>query len=76
MMAIDFNEKDRKMEVGRRIQVEREAKNLTRDELAIYIGVEYDTLYKWEKGKRIPTDNFKVLLSNELGVSVQALFFD
>lgn len=62
--------------IGKRIATLREKKGLTQAQLARLIGVGTSTVTMWEIGERIPRDEMKVKLAEQLGRSVKFIFFD
>ena len=61
---------------GQRLARIRKKKGLTQAQLARLIGVGTSTVTMWEIGERIPRDEMKVKLSEQLGRSVKFIFFD
>jgi transcriptional regulator with XRE-family HTH domain len=62
--------------IGETIKTLREALGLSRQDLAKALNIHIDTVLKWEKGIRIPSDDLKLQISAALGMSVQYIFFD
>lgn len=57
----------RKLELGKRFRSEREAKGLTRAELADKTGLHYTTVHKLETGIRLPQMGTVILIAQALG---------
>ena len=53
-----------------KIEQARNAKKLTRDELATKLGVQSKVIMEYETGKAIPTNAFIARLEKELGVKL------
>jgi DNA-binding XRE family transcriptional regulator len=59
-----------------RIRELREALGLTQEDLAHRVGVNRDTIWRWETGQSIPQRRFRVSLARRLGVRVEDLGVD
>ncbi len=60
--------------VGLRIRHLREAKGISRQDLAATIKVDVSSLVGWEAGKRLPRDKQRAPLARALGCDLDALF--
>lgn len=58
---------------GNRIRDLREATGLKRHELAVELGVDPTTVYRWEKGTTAIDDDTKHQLAARFGVSIEHL---
>lgn len=47
-----------------------------RTKVAKEMGISYSALSKYEDGRKMPSDQTKVMLANYYGVSVSDIFFD
>ena len=56
-----------------RIRELREAIGLTQEALASRVGVNRDTIWRWEIGQSVPQRRFRVSLARRLGVSIEEL---
>jgi len=59
--------------IGENIRTLRRTSNLTQKELAEKIGVKYQNLGAWERGKHIPPTKYILLLAAVLNVSIEQL---
>lgn len=59
--------------VGSRIRRLREAKGLSRNELAHKIAVDVSSIAGWENGKRLPRENIRTRLAHVLGCELPVL---
>ena len=59
---------------GQRIRRLREAKGLSRRELANQLNVNVTSLVGWEGGKHLPRDGVRLRLSRMLGIDIETLF--
>lgn len=57
----------RKEALGKRFRAEREAKGLTRYELADAAGLHYQSIHKIETGQRLPQMGTVILIAGVLG---------
>ena len=64
----------RKPEVGARLRELRG--EMSREEVAIAIGVTAQAISNYECGIRTPSDDIKVKLANYFGKTVQSIFYD
>ncbi len=62
------------MDVGKKIQEAREKKNLSREGLATLLGVQTNTVWRWEKGKRQLRDEVKARIAEVLEIPIGFLF--
>jgi transcriptional regulator with XRE-family HTH domain len=60
--------------VGARIKRLREAKGLSRRELAARLSVDITSLSGWEAGKRLPRERYRLKLAHLLGTNLGSLF--
>jgi transcriptional regulator with XRE-family HTH domain len=60
--------------VGRRLKLLREAKGLSRRELAKELGVDASSLVNWETGSHLPRDKQRLKLARVLGCGLETLF--
>ncbi len=61
--------------IGCRIKNLREKAGLSQQELANLVGVDRSTIAMYEAGQRIPRDDTKKKLSENLGESIENIFF-
>jgi len=59
---------------GRRVKRLREAKGISRRDLAKEVGVDVSSLVNWESGKHLPRDKVRLRVARVLGCDVDALF--
>ena len=59
--------------VGRRIMKRREEHGISRNELADRLGVEISTVFRWEKGSRLPDIMMLARIVNILGCEIEDL---
>ena len=59
---------------GRNIKALREARGLSRYDLAEMVGVTMPTVWKWEHGQMGVRDSHKLLVSKALGTEMFVLF--
>ena len=64
-----------KITAARNLVFLREAKNISRAELACAIGVSTSAVAMYERGERLPRDEIKVKIAEFYGESVGAIFF-
>lgn len=50
--------------------------SLSREELAIKLGVSLSAIQMWESGERVPRDAQKIALAKFYGVTVESIFFN
>ncbi|MDE2183561.1 MAG: helix-turn-helix transcriptional regulator [Alphaproteobacteria bacterium] len=60
--------------VGRRIKTLREAKGLSRRDLAGELGVDVSSLVNWEAGKHLPREKVRMRMARLLGCDLESLF--
>lgn len=58
-----------------RITEFRELLGISRKELAKRVGVDRTMMWRYEKGKSVPSDKVKIKIAKELGRSVEEIFF-
>ena len=68
-----MNHDDRPHARDVRIRELREAIGLTQEALASRVGVNRDTIWRWEIGQSVPQRRFRVSLARRLGVSIEEL---
>lgn len=56
--------------IGRRLEMFREQRGITRQEMADYMGVMRQTIYRWEHGERIPDVLTFIKIIRLLGVEI------
>lgn len=61
--------------IGAEIKRLREAKELSREDLADKLGASPSAIAMYELGERIPRDEMKVKIADFFGVSLESLFF-
>jgi transcriptional regulator with XRE-family HTH domain len=59
--------------VGKRIMKRREERGLSRNDLADELGVEISTVFRWEKGTRLPDLVMLTHIVNILGCEIDDL---
>lgn len=59
-----------------RLERKRKKLGLTRKQLAEKIGVSSESIYKYERGERTPSDDKKIKLAKVYGTTVGELFFN
>ncbi len=62
------------MDVGKKIQEARKKKQLSRPQLAALLGVNSNTVWRWEAGERQLRDEVKAKIAEVLGVPIGFLF--
>lgn len=62
-----------KFSVGSNIRRNRLERNLTQEEVAVHLGVSFQTISKWERGDRYPDIEMLPVISNYFGISVDEL---
>lgn len=60
---------------GEKLKTIRKEKNLTLKEIGERVGVTEQAVHYWEIGTKKPRDSIKIKLSEELGESIESLFF-
>ena len=60
-------------DIGKRIEHYRVHARMSRKELADAMNVAVQSIYRWEKGERLPDVVMFVLLAKTLGVNLEAL---
>ena len=61
------------MTLGEKIKLKREAMRLTQVKLAMLVGVENNTISRWERGALIPKSEYLAKLASALGTSTDYL---
>jgi DNA-binding XRE family transcriptional regulator len=61
--------------IGQRLRQLREERRMTMRSAAKAIGVSYRTWNSWEYDERVPRDEYKKMIADYFGVSVQQIFF-
>lgn len=59
--------------IGAEIRESRLSKKYSQRQMAIKLGVDKTTVSAWERDKRFPNDDHLLLLSNNLGLSINHL---
>lgn len=57
------------------IREARESKGLSREELAVMLGVSASTIISWENGQSSPKTPTRIAIGHLLGVEAENLFF-
>lgn len=63
------------MKAGKRLMSQRKKLKLTRKQLAKMVNLSQESIYKYERDERIPTDENKIKLAKALDTTVSELFF-
>ncbi|MGX7077442.1 helix-turn-helix domain-containing protein [Globicatella sanguinis] len=63
------------MKAGKRLMAQRKKLKLTRVQLAKMVNLSQESIYKYERDERIPTDENKIKLAKALDTTVSELFF-
>lgn len=63
------------MKAGKRLMSQRKKLKLTRKQLAEMVNLSQESIYKYERDERIPTDENKMKLAKALDTTVSELFF-
>lgn len=61
--------------IGSRIKYNREALNISPDDLCNDVCISRSALSMYENGKRIPRDEVKCRIARRFGMTIEALFF-
>ena len=64
----------RRQIIGERLRTLRG--NLSREDIALKLGVTAQAIYNYETGVRVPTDELKTKIAEIFGKTVQEIFFD
>ena len=64
----------RKQIIGERLRALRG--DMSREEVALMLGVTAQAVYNYETGVRVPTDELKTKIAEFFGKTVQEIFFD
>lgn len=62
--------------IGKRLEILREQRNMSRQELADLMEVTRQTVFRWEQGERVPDVLTFIKLARILGVQIQDLLID
>ncbi|MBR2207339.1 MAG: helix-turn-helix transcriptional regulator [Synergistaceae bacterium] len=63
------------MSMKDKIKTLRTTKGLSQHDLGEAVGVRYDTICKWERGKIVPSRIHCISLANFFGISLRELMF-
>ena len=70
-MLVSLNKGD--AVIGKRIRKYREERGMTPDEFSAEIGVDLSTVYRWEKGSRVPDVVTLLRIAQVLGIEIKNL---
>ena len=62
--------------IGKRLETIREQRNMSRQDIADYMGVTRQTVFRWEQGERMPDVLTFIKLARLLGVEISDLLED
>ena len=65
---------ERRLAIGRRIKRLRETQGISRQQVAIHLGVDLTAVAAWEAGKYLPREAKRIRLASFLGIDVASLF--